>query len=106
MPPHSNSLTPSKTGKGHLVLQSQNAIGGIRKLHNIDMTSGPGRAYQSYLTGPNSKTPKEVYNRNQGLANNHNSIIAESKEKLNYSFDNRHHSGSPNPQIVTSATAL
>lgn len=41
-------------------------MGGIRNLQNLEMNSGAGRAYQSYLTGSNSKTPKEVYTRNQG----------------------------------------
>ena len=68
-------------------------MGGMRKLHNMDINSGAGRAYQSYLSGPNSKTPKEVYNRNVGLANNHQPGMNE----LNSSFDNRLHGGSPNP---------
>ena len=45
-------------------------MGGIRNLQNLEMNNGSNRAYQSYLTGSNSKTPKEVYNRNSGLATN------------------------------------
>ena len=77
------------------MLQPHNAM-----LNQIAMNNNGGA---QYLGGNNSKTPKEAYKRNQGLANHqslegrHDGRGLSSDDRLNLSVDivGRHQSGSP-----------